>query len=107
MRKAIFTMSAMMFSLTAVSTPVRAEVITYRCVEPDDPTAPMTIRIDTKTHSAQETDQGQTGKGVAQIDGQMIVFTATEGRAWSIRINRKTGEFVDSDGTAGSCQLTK
>jgi hypothetical protein len=106
MRKAIFAMSTAMFSLIAISIPVRAEVITYRCIEPDDP-APMIFRIDTKTHSAQETEQGQISKGVAQIDSQMIVFTATDGRAWTIRINRKTGESIDSDGTAGSCQPTK
>ncbi len=105
MKKVIFTVSATMISLTAISSPGRAEVITYHCVEPAS--GEMIIRVDTKTHSALETDLGQTSKGSAQINGQMIVFTATEGRAWSIRINRKTGESVDSDGTAGSCQLTK
>jgi hypothetical protein len=106
MRKAIFVLSATIFSLIAISTPVRAEVITYRCVEPADPT-PMIFRIDTKTRSVQETDQGQTSKGFAQINSTTIAIALTEGRVWSIQINRKTGESVDSDGTAGSCQLTK
>ena len=105
MGKAIFAISVTMGSLIAITAPVRAEVITYRC---DENPNQNIFRIDTKTHSAQEISPGYPPlKGTAQINGAMIVVTLTSPRVWSIQINRNTGTFSDSDGDTGNCQLVK
>jgi hypothetical protein len=108
MKKAIFAMVPMAISLIIVGTPARAEIITYACSEPDDPGAPMIIRVNTKTLAATDTDPGEAPvNGTAQITDSNLSVTVNSGRDWTIQINRSTGESVDSDGSSGSCQLVQ
>lgn len=105
MRKAILASLVMIGSLIAVTEPLRAAVITYRC---NDEGSLMTFRVDSTTHSVQVSSAGFPARhGTAQISGAAIVVTLTSPRVWSIQINRNTGAFADSDGDGGSCQLVK
>jgi hypothetical protein len=89
----------------ALSAPVRAEVITYRC---NNEGILETYRVDTETRSVQLTVPGHpVHNGAAQVNGATIVVTLTSPRVWSIQINRNTGAFQDSDGDTGNCQLVK
>jgi hypothetical protein len=101
MKKAILAISFAMFSL--FSWPVRADVITYQCDEEGETNI---IQVDTETNSALLSLGGETDQGSAQIGTSSIVVTTTARRAWSIKIDRATGEFSDSDGTTGSCVLS-
>jgi hypothetical protein len=107
-RKAIFTMLVAAISLIALSTSVQAAVITYSCIEPSVLTAAFIIRADTETHEATETDAGAGTppvSGTAQISSASLVVSI--GRTWNIRINRSTGESLDSDGSSGTCELAR
>lgn len=106
MRKAIFTMFAATISVIALGASVQAAVITYSCTEPLTNT--MTIRVDTETNEATETElRVFTVQGAAQVTDATVSFSSQVPRVWSIKIDRSTGASMDSDGTAGACQLVK
>jgi len=103
MQKAIFASSVAALTLSVLSASAQAAVISYHC----DGNSPFSLRIDTKTHFALLTAPNRDSLVNAQVNDTTIDITAASPRIWTMRIDRKTGRAIDSDGDISVCGLAK